>query len=356
MKLIDRYIGSNFLYGVVLIIFILVALFSFLEFVAELDDVGRGDYTLADAIVFVGLTLPRRMLDLMSVSTLLGSIVALGILADHGELLAMQASGVSVRRICWSVFAAGTLMILATGILAEMVVPPMEQLARTRRAAALSGHSVTVTQQGFWARHGRAFIHVGKTLYGGMAADIDIFEGDENGRLKVFTHAREARIQEGTQWILRDIIRKTITEQGMTTQRIPVLALDSFLSSDQVVILELPPDSLSSVDLHRYVRALQASGQNADRYSLALWRKLSIPLTTGAMVLLSLPFIFGSTRRITAGRRIMMGAIVGLAFYFADQVIVYLGLLLSLRPIITAMAPVILISAVAFWQLRRVAA
>jgi lipopolysaccharide export system permease protein len=136
--------------------------------------------------------------------------------------------------------------------------------------------------------------------------------------------------------------------------QLPSLTLDSFLSSDQLDVFEIPADSLSASDLYRYAGALRESGQNTDRYELALWRKLSVPLTTGAMVLLSLPFIFGSTRRITAGKRIMMGSFVGIIIYFGDQVIVHLGLLLSLRPMITAMTPVILICSIAIWKLRQV--
>ncbi len=111
---------------------------------------------------------------------------------------------------------------------------------------------------------------------------------------------------------------------------------------------------MSFSDLNRYIKALRESGQNADRYALALWRKLSGPLTTGAMMLLSLPFIFGSIRSVTAGKRIVIGSFVGIALYFADQLTVHLGLLLSLHPVITAMTPVGLISGIAFWQLRRV--
>jgi len=354
MKILDRYIGISFLRSFVLIIIILVALFSFLELVSQLDDVGKGNFRIHDALVFIGLTMPRRMLDLMPISTLLGSIIALGLLADHSELLAMQAGGVSIQRICGSVLAAGTLLILLTGMLAEMVVPPLDQLARKRRALAISGTGITLTKQGFWARRGLTYIHVGKTLYGGIAADLDLFETDEKGRLKVFTHAREADIQHNDQWVLRDITRKIFTEQGIITQQLPNLILHSFLSSDQVDVLELPADSLSSVDLYRYIGAMRESGQNTDRYALALWRKLSVPLTTGAMVLLSLPFIFGSTRIITAGKRIMIGSFVGIVFYFGDQLIVHLGLLLSLTPVITAMTPVILISGIALWQLRKV--
>jgi len=354
MKTLDRYIGSSLLRSFALIIVILVTLFSFLELMSELDDVGKGSYQLKDVFFFIGLTLPRRILDLMPISTLLGSVIALGLLADHGELLAMQAGGVSVQRICWSVFAAGTILILLTGLLAEMVVPPMDQLARRRRAMAISGTGFTFTKQGFWARRGSDYIHVGRTVSGGTVADLDIFETDGGGNLKIFLHAREATIRDNGQWILREITRKTFSELGISTQQLPRLTLDSFLSSEQVDVLDIPPDSLSSPDLYRYIGALRKSGQNADRYTLALWRKLGLPLTTGAMVLLSLPFTFGSTRRISAGRRIMMGCFVGIVFYFGDQVISHLGLLLSLNPIITAMIPPVLISGIALWKLRQV--
>ena len=353
MKTIDRYIGSSFLRTFGILICVLLVLFSFLELLTQLDDIGKGSYQIPDVIFFIVLTLPRRMLDLMPISTLLGCIIALGLMADHRELTAMQAGGVSVRRICLSVLATGSILMLATLMLAELVVPPMDELARTRRSLALSDSGVMVTKQGFWARRGDAYVHVGKTLYDGAATDIDIFETDDHGRLIKFTHAREANIQDGNQWLLREITQKTFTEQGIVTRQLANLVLDSFLSSDQVGILELPASSMSAADLNRYIRAMKESGQNADRYSLALWRKLSLPLTTGAMILLALPFIFGSSRKVTAAKRIVLGSFTGIALYFADQLAVHLGLLLSLNPVITAMVPVVLITAIAGLQLRR---
>ena len=354
MKTLDRHIGISFLRTFLLIFTILVALFSLLELMSQLDDVGKGNYQVNDVFFFIGLTLPRRMLELMPISTLLGSVVALGILADHGELLAMQAGGMSTRRICGSVFVTGTILILLTGLLAEIIVPPLDQLARKKRALAISGTGFTLTKQGFWARRNTTYIHVGKTHSGGVATDLDIFETDETGRLKAYTYAREANIQNNNQWVLREITRKNFTERGITTSHLPSLTLDSFLSTDQVEVMEIPADSLSSSDLYRYAGAMRESGQNADRYALALWRKLGVPLTTGAMVLLSLPFVFGSSRRVSAGKRIMLGSFVGIIFYFGDQVIVHLGLLLSFSPMITAMTPVILISGIALWKLRQV--
>jgi len=265
----------------------------------------------------------------------------------------MQAAGMSVMRICVSVLATGILLMTISALLAEIVVPVMEQRARKSRAQALSGADVTVMGHGFWARRKNAYIHVDKMLSEGIAADIDIFEFNPEDRLESFIHAPIADIGDDKRWILYDVNQRIISGMGFTTTHLASLTLDSLLSAKQVTVLALPPYSLSTSDLIRYVRTLREGGQNADPYAIALWRKLGMPLTTGAMVLLSLSFIFGSTRSISAGHRITAGAFVGILLYFADQLTLHLGLLLNLAPFITAMIPVVLISGIAVWRLRR---
>ena len=121
MKILDFYIGRSFLKYFFLIILILMVLFSLFELLSQLEDVGKGNYRLPNALVYIGLTLPKRLLDLMPISTLLGGIVALGLMADHGELTAMEASGISVLRICTAVFVTGMLLMATSALLSEMV-------------------------------------------------------------------------------------------------------------------------------------------------------------------------------------------------------------------------------------------
>jgi lipopolysaccharide export system permease protein len=353
MRILDFYIGRSFLKYFFLITIILMVLFSLFELLSQLDEVGKGSYRLYNALTFVLLTLPKRLLDFMPISTLLGGIVALGLMADHGELVAMEASGVSILRICTAVLVSGMLLMLTAGILAEMVVPGMEQQARKSRAQAISTSGITLTKQGFWARRDNSYIHVDKMLSEGVAANIDIFEFDNQGHLQTFTHANNANLQDNKQWVLHGIIQKIISDSEVITKKLATLTLDSFLSADQMSVLGLPPYSLSTPNLLRYISALHESGQNADQYSIALWRKLSVPLTTGAMVLLALSFVFGSTRSISAGYRITIGAIIGIVLYFADQMIMQWGLMLNMNPFITTMIPVLLISSIAFGRLRR---
>jgi lipopolysaccharide export system permease protein len=131
--------------------------------------------------------------------------------------------------------------------------------------------------------------------------------------------------------------------------------LEDFLSPRQVGVLKLPPGSLSISDLSRYIEALRQRGQNTASYELAFWQKISLPLTNGVMVLMALTFIFGANRGTTTGRRIIMGAIVGVLFYLANQVFGQAGLKLDLPAAVTTLLPVLIILALALFLLRRVA-
>lgn len=353
MKILDRYIGMSVVSGCLLVMSILVALFCFLELVGQLDDIGTGRYQMRDAFAFVGLTLPMHMLELMPVIALLGSIVALGPLASHSELLAMQVCGISVQRIRYSVLGTGILLMLVVAVLAEFIAPPMAQYAWKQRLLALSRPGTMLTEHGFWASDGLCFIHVHDVLQGEGPIDIDIYEFDAQGHMKIFMHARKAEIRGNKQWLLKDVDQKIIKEADITTQQFDDLTWNSFLTSKQVNVLALPPDTLSPSDLYQYVRTLREKGVNAEHYALALWQKLSIPFSTGAMILLSLPFVFGAPRSVSTENRIILGSIIGITFYFGGQILGYLGLIFSLSPALTTMTPVTIIMCAAFWQLRR---
>ncbi len=353
MKILDLYIGRHFIKIFFVVMAIPGILFSFFELLSQLDAVGRGTYTTGDALLYVVLTLPGRLQELMPMTTLLGGIVALGMLADRSELLAMEASGISVFRISAPVMCVCLVLMLLSAVAGEVVVPGLEQEARALRFQALSGGGVTPVRHGFWARFHDSFIHVESIGDHGTAAGIDIFEFDPDCRMQAFVHAESARILENA-WVMKDCTKKTIKGIEIDTEHIDAFTLEGFLNPEQVSSLELPPERLSTPDLIQYIEALKKSGQNAEHYSLALWRKLSLPLTTAAMALLSLGFVFGSTREMGAGLRITVGSFVGIALYLGEQLVTQIGTFLDLPSFVVAMAPAAAVAALAAVRLKRI--
>jgi lipopolysaccharide export system permease protein len=353
MKLLDRYVGAAVVRGCVLATLALLSAFTILALVEELDDVGKARYRIADAMAFVLLTTPRRLLDLQALTALLGSVAALGALAHGWELTAMQAAGVSRLRVAWAALQAALLLMGAGLGIGQFVAPPLDQIAHAGRARALTATVSVPSAHGFWSRDQRRFVGVRHVLEPGLLGEVQVFEFDDDARLRLFLRAERASVRDG-RWEMTEVLEKTLSDAGVETRRHAVRVWDSFLTPQQVGLLVLPPQSLSFTELFGYARYLRASGQAATRYELAIWQNASQPLAAGAMVMLAIPFAFGLLRTASAGKRIVLGAVVGIAYHLATQIVARAGLLLDLHPAVTTLGPVMAAVGAALWLFRRV--
>ncbi len=353
-RILDRYLGRWTLQGFFLVLSLLLVVFSFFELLVQVNDIGKGNYRLADAFRYVGLTLPRRAGDLLPMAALLGGIVALGLLADRRELTAMQAAGVSPRRIAAAVLTTG-LFLTAGGILwFEFVSPPLDQEARFLKSRAIAGREVWLQKQGFWLRHAGAYVRVGRTGPGeGRAAEIERYEIDASGRLVRFLHAPRAAIEPSGDWVLHEVRIKRFEDDRIVEEEEQELRLAAVLLPRQLAVLELPPDSLSLSDLRRLIAGLEARRENAKPYALAFWQKVCQPLTTAALMLLALSFVFGPTRTRTAAQRIFAGMLTGVAFSLLSQILGHLGLLYGWPPLMTTVVPALVTGGIALRILKK---
>lgn len=354
MKTLDRYIIRTLLAGFALLALILVSLFSLLDLVNQLDDVGKGAYTLGDALIYVALTVPRRMLELLPFTGLLGSLLALGWLAENNELMAMRTAGLSRLRLAGPTLAATAALVLVGALLTQFIAPTLDHMAQTRRTLAISGPIALRTQHGFWSHSQKRFINVRQVRHGRVPADIDIYRFNADGRLVHYIHAARAHIQRQGIWQLQDVeTKKTRPDGAIQTSHYRQMTWHSFLNAKQVGVLILPPDTLSMTDLYHYVQGLHTHRENARRYSLAFWQQAALPLTICAMVLIALPFVFGFRREMGTGARLLLGAMLGVGFYIVNQVSARGGLLFGINTAVAAFTPSIVLLIAALVLLRR---
>ncbi len=354
VTLLDRYIEAATARTLALASAGLTALFSLLELVDQLHDVGKGRYRLIDAVVYVLLTAPGRLLELAPVSILLAALFALGGLASRNELTVMRAAGMSRWRIIGSMFKLAGLVVIILFLTAQFVIPPAEQRAETERLTRLAASSVPLrTENGFWAEGGHQYLNVRRFAYGNVPQDIDIYEFAAGGAMRSFIHAAAADIRPDATWLLKDVLRKRFNDAGVETERLTALTWRSFLRPQQVSLLILPPQSMQPVALYQYVRDLERRHQPPGRYAQDLWEKIDIPLAMAAMILIAVPFVLGPLRTHGAGQRIMIAALIGIVFSLAQQITSYVGLLFNLAPAFTATLPSFVLLAIALYLLRR---
>lgn len=353
MSILDRYLMKQVAGGILISTLVLLPLFSFLDLVDQLDDVGTGFYRTSDAFLYVMLTLPRRFIQLLPFIALLGNVTALGRLALNQELISLRSAGYSPVQISMASMKVGLLLLLIVGLLELFVAPPLQQQAIAHRAAAMEQSAELGRNLGIWTRNERQILRIGNLVHDTRQANVEIITLDEQGNLDEVIRAEGFEIVNNNEWRLLEVTRRLFSDGGISTTTVAEMRWETFLNPAQISTLTKPQESLSPVELYRYVHHLQSTGQEVDVFQLALWKKLGGPLTMLGMLLLSVPFVFGSVRTGFANRLVMAG-VTGLSVYLLDQIFSNAGLILNLNPSFIALTPGILLIWFARVWLRRV--
>ncbi len=351
MRIIDRYVARQVITGSLLALFVLTGIAVFFTFLAQLGDLNQR-YTLGKAIAYVLLSLPRRAYELLPTAVLLGSLMGLGALASSSELVVLRAAGVSVARVGLSVLKAGLAVGVFALLLGEVVAPPGEQYAQQMKSAAMTGAITLRSRHGFWARDGQNYVSISRVLPGARLENIVIYRYDDSLRLRSVTHAPHAEFRDG-RWLLRDIRQTRFSDAGAHVEVRKQAWWSSILAPELLDVLVVKPLHLSAWSLMQYIRYLRLNSLDTQQYSLALWVKLMQPFTAMAMLLLAVPFVFGSLRSTGAGQRMLVGVLIGMGFHLASQAIHHTGLVYGAPAALSAATPVVLMVLTAWWMMRR---
>jgi len=355
MRILDRHIALHLAGTYALTSTLLLGLFGFLDLTEQLGDVGDGHYGVAEATRFTIYMLPRRLIELTPFAAMLACVLGLGALADGRELVVMRAAGVSPVRICGSTLKAAGVLLIAIVALELYAAPQLQKSAHRMRANAIAGGAAHTSSE-LWARWSNGVVHIGALRHGRIPAEIEIYRYDDDQSLQHYIHAERANILGTQRWRLQNVVRKQFgPEGGPHSQRLAALDWTPALSPAQLGILDNPPHSLSPVELYQYVQHLQRQGQNAERFHMALWEKLALPVLTTAMILLAVPMAFANPRGSNTGVRLLVGGGLGLGVYLVNQTMTNLGLLFDLSPAAITLAPSLIILLIALYWLRRVA-
>jgi lipopolysaccharide export system permease protein len=353
-KIFDLYIGRTIIATTSLVLATFVGLSAIIKYVEQLRKVGEGSYDLLKAFYFVLFSIPRDIEIFFPMATLLGALIGLGMLAASSELVVMQSAGFSKLNIGLSVLkTAVPLMILVT-LLGQWGAPQAQKMARDLRAFSVSGGKLLSLRMGVWARDVNDFIFItkvdGDKLYG-----LNIWRFNANKKLYEVVFARKADFDEQKKlWEMKDVYLTDMNNNSYISKRqLPTYQWPTSLEPDKLTIVTVKPEELSLGGLYDYVKYLELSEQDASRYELAFWHKITQPFSIAVMMLMALSFVFGPLRSVTMGARILSGVVAGFTFYISSQFFGQMSLVYGFSPILGAVAPSFVFLIVAVLLLRR---
>ncbi len=353
MNILDRYIIKAIIYSTLLFLFIILALYGFIALADSFKYVGRGNFEMLDAFYYTFLTLPRRMYQLFPFSVLLGAMMGLGSLNSNNELVAIRASGISITQIIFSVMKAAFILALFMFIMGEFILPISGKLASNHMTQKVHGSSSTVSEDAIWVRDRNTFTKIHTISSDKTLGNISIFTFADNNTLKVSTKAAHA-YYNGKDWVLKDIEQTFISENKVIVNKIDKARWPTLLNLELLDVIISKLGYLSATGLYHYSTYLDANNLDSKQYWLAFWDKIVQPFSIAAMLLLSVPFVFSSTRANNAGNRLLIGVFIGVAFTIANKISAQFGLLYNIEPLISASFVTISTFIIASWMIRRI--
>jgi lipopolysaccharide export system permease protein len=359
IKRADRLIAVSVLGALALVWLVLVGFDTLSQFLRQLGDIGKHGYTMPQAALYVAYTVPRRLYEMFGYSALIGGLLGLGGLAASGELTALRAAGMSKLRIALSVTALIAVLTLAVMALGETVAPFGDQRAQAMQLQLRSGNLGLTTGSGLWARDGDSIINARNSLAVRKGdhtevqlADVRVFTFDGDGQLVKFDHADSA-VSDGSQWHLKQLRETRLDADGTHSTETARAPWRTRLSPQVLEQSVIHPEYLSMRDLRRNMRYMRSNGQSPGVYANAFWARALYPLNVLVLVLCAMPFAFGSLRSGGLGKRMFIGILLALGWYFLQQAMVNFGTVYGMPPLLANLLPAMILALAAWLYFRR---
>jgi lipopolysaccharide export system permease protein len=342
MKIRDRYIAKTLLSYTIIVLVVWISIYSFFNFLAELNSVGKEGYTILSAFTFIFLQLPEVVYKQASPIILLGCILGMGHLATTGQLLIFRVSGASILKITLLTLKNSLVFVLFLIAIGEFLAPISSSFAETSRSNAMGNSSVSINQNGFWIRDGDNFINVRRNIDGKLFNSITVIEVNSSNKIERVIKSENA-IFDGDSLDMSGSEIFSIDESS-SFDKISLKERNSYnkiVSFDQDLIdsLEKDPEDLSTLTLIKQIRFLTDNKLRSGVFEVELYKRLIQPVTLIAMILLAMLFIFESTRDVTLGRKIFFGVALGLSFEMLSRVASAMSLGLDFSPFLSSILP-----------------
>ncbi len=356
-RLLDSYVGHLYLRVFALAFIGMLGIFYIASFIDWSDKLFKGQATGQQLLLFLLYSTPQYSYYLVPLSTLISTLVTIGVLTRSSELIVMRACGISLYRVAVPLLTLGFLWSGAMFGLEETVLAQANRKADDLKRVMRGGTARTfdvMNRQWVLGKDGRLYHYLGFDPRSNVLHELSVFEFNQGAwRISRRTYATKAQYRSG-QWNAEKGWIRSFDDYSGSTEYTPYANSALRLEPVEYFRTEQPSaERMSFTDLRRYIGQLRTSGFDVVPYLVALHRKVSFPFVAVVMTLIGVPFA------VTTGRR---GALygIGIGIFLA---ITYWGLFIiftaiggagMLTPALAAWAPNVMFLCIATYLMMTV--
>jgi len=352
MNQISRYLNKEFFINIAMIMLGLIALFSFFDFVQEINDLGKGGYGLIQVINYVILSMPGHVYEVIPLAVLIGSMYTVGELSQNSEFTIMRSSGLSIKKIASSLIYVGLFFCFLTFLIGDLISPNSEKNAQQLKISSTDSVVSQEFKSGFWIKDGKSFVNIENVLPDSSLEDIHIYEFDKKFKLRTIVNAKQGKFEDG-QWKLNDVSLTQLDEEKITTTNIKNGNWKSLIRPEMMNALIISPEKMSTINLAKFIKYLKLNNQKVTRYEIAFWEKLMHPIMPIVMLIFAIPFGFLQERSGGKYLKMFLGIIIGITYQILNTMTRHIGLLNDWQPFMSSLIPTIIFLSIGLYLISR---
>ncbi len=338
MKILDKYLLRQFIVPLIFCLSCFILTYIVIDLFDNLNEMIENDVNLRVIFPYYLNFIPLIFVQMSPVAILISLMFSLGRFNKNNEILAMQASGISLFRILRPLLATGLLMSIAVFLVNDRVVPVTtmnsvvikERFIETAKISKkkAKGKKKIIENIAFYGLGNRIIYARRYDVYNNIIYEFIMHAQDSRHNIVSKTTAAEVK-WENKQWVGSQVTFYKLDATGHIEGE-PV-----FYDSGVIDIEETPLDFkkrrhqavfmnfefMSFEELHDYIERLSFErGPTVRNLKVALNQKIAFPFINLIVILIASPFALIHTRR--GGVLVGIGISIGLVLaYYALMVI-----------------------------------
>ncbi len=345
MRLITRYIFNKCALSTFMILLAFVMLFSIVNIISSLGDIGKGGFTVLAMLVYTIALIPNYLYLLMPLAVLIGVMLSMLSLVNYSEYAIIRTSGVSLKNIMWVLLSFGICFSILTFLVGEIIAPRTNHFAQVYKISKTNQIISSQLHSGIWSKDGENdFVNIKQVLPDNTILGIGIFHYDSNLNLLYYINADSGEFNnDKNEWELREVDEYNYSGQNIKTTHFKQYLWKTSIEPSYFNVLVLAPEDMSALGLIKYIHHLRLNNQSTQRYQIAFWNKLLYPIACISMALMALAFVPNNRRNINLGTKMFSGILIGISFFFLTRLIGHLALLFDWNAIISSLSPTVIL-------------
>lgn len=333
-----------FLMGVFVFTTIIFASDTFITLIKQIAKFG---IPFKVAFIMILLNLPSVIVMTIPMGVLLATVMTLNRLSLSSEITVMRACGIGLNRIAKPIFIFAILMSLSSFFINETVVPVMTRQSKDLALWALGQKNIPEGKENFVFKeindNGtlKRLFYVGfckkKTLY-----NVTVLDNAKDDTIQVLQARQGKTSPEG--WVFEKGAAYTIANSGQ------VLNTTLFDTSTVKFGLDLSKElnkntakEMNFTKLAKYLVSTNISDVDRRIYTIELFDKIALPITTIVFVLVGVPLAI-TPPRVRYNRGFLFSILIIFAYYVVRALSISFGEAGSMTPFIAAWLPNIILT------------